>query len=314
MPAKATRESFGETILDLADKIPNLVVLAADLSKSTMTQAFMKKFPARHLEVGIAEQNMIGMAAGLALSGKTPVLASFACFVIGRLETIRVSAAYNQTNMKIVGTHAGIGIGEDGTSQMGLEDVAAMRALPHMTVLQPADAAETKQAVAWAVAHKGPVYLRLTRQNMDDVHGADYKFQIGKCDVIWEPASKPKHFQATIFASGGPVPHAVNAAKDLEKRGFMARVVNACSLKPFDNDAVVKFSKDSDRIVTCEDHNEIGGLGSAVCEASAERACAVPVVKVAVRDFGESATPEQLYDKYGLSAPHIVEACLRNLN
>ncbi|MBI3564708.1 MAG: transketolase family protein, partial [Elusimicrobia bacterium] len=137
--AKATRESFGDAILEIAEKNPNLVVLDADLSKSTMTQAFMKKHPARHIEVGIAEQNMVGMAAGLALSGKVPVLASFACFVIGRLETIRVSAAYNQTNMKLVGTHAGIGIGEDGTSQMGLEDVAAMRALPHMTVLQPAD-------------------------------------------------------------------------------------------------------------------------------------------------------------------------------
>ncbi|HXT02003.1 MAG TPA: transketolase family protein, partial [Elusimicrobiota bacterium] len=135
--AKATRESFGDAILAIGETDKNLVVLDADLSKSTMTQAFMKKFPERHLEVGIAEQNMVGIAAGLALSGKTPVLASFACFLIGRLETIRVSAAYNQTNMKLVGTHAGIGIGEDGTSQMGLEDVAAMRALPHMTVLQP---------------------------------------------------------------------------------------------------------------------------------------------------------------------------------
>jgi transketolase len=311
---KATRAAFGEAILELADAHPEIVVLDADLSKSTMTQPFMKKYPQRHYECGIAEMNMIGIGAGLALAGKIPFVTSFACFLIGRLETIRVCAAYNQTNLKLIGTHAGIGIGEDGTSQMGLEDVAAMRALPHMTVLQPADANETKQAVAWAVAHKGPVYLRLTRQNMDDVHGPDYKFQLGKCDVLWEPASKPKHYQATIFASGGPVPHAVNAAKDLEKRGFMARVVNACSLKPFDADAVAKFAKDSDRLVTVEDHNVTGGLGSAVCESAAERACAVPVVRVAVRDFGESATPEQLYDKYGLSAPHIVEACLRNLN
>jgi transketolase len=194
-----------------------------------------------------------------------------------------------------------------------LEDVAAMRALPRMVVLQPADDRETKQAVDWAAAHQGPVYLRITRQKMDDVHDDKYKFQIGKNDVIWQ-AEGAKHFQATIFASGGPVPHAVNAAKDLLTRGFNARVVNACSLAPFDEESVARFAKDSDRIVTVEDHNVVGGLGSAVCEAAAGRGVGIPVVRVGVRSFGESATPEQLYDKYGLSAPHIVEACLRNLN
>jgi len=183
-----------------------------------------------------------------------------------------------------------------------------------MVVLQPGDANETKQAVAWAVEHKGAVYLRLTRQNMDDVHGPDYKFQFGKNDVLWEPTPKPKHYQATIFASGGPVPEAMKAAKDLQGRGFAVRVVNACTLSPFDDESVARFAKDSDRIVTVEDHNVVGGLGTAVCEAAASRAVAVPVVKIGVRDFGESASPEQLYDKYGLSAPHIVEACLRNLN
>ena len=224
MAAKATRESFGETILELAATNENLVVLDADLSKSTMTQPFMKKYPHRHFEMGIAEQNMIGVAAGLALSGKIPVLTSFACFLIGRVESIRVSAAYNQTNMKLVGTHAGIGIGEDGTSQMGLEDVAAMRALPHMTVLQPADHEETRQAVRWMIEHKGPVYIRLTRQKMPDVHGPDYKWQPNKIDVIYEPANKPAKYQATIIASGGPVPHAVEAAKRLEAKGFAVRV------------------------------------------------------------------------------------------
>jgi transketolase len=310
---KATRESFGDALLALGETNPNLVVLDADLSKSTMTQAFMKKFPARHLEVGIAEQNMIGMAAGLALSGKTPVLASFACFVIGRLETIRVSAAYNQTNMKLVGTHAGIGIGEDGTSQMGLEDVAAMRALPHMTVLQPADDSETKQAVAWMLEHKGPVYIRLTRQKMPDVHAADYKWQLNKIDVLWEPAKKPAKYQATVIASGGPVPHAIEAAKALEAKGFAVRVANASTLAPFDGDAIARFGKDSQRFVTVEDHNVNGGLGSAVCEAAAERGLGVPTIRLGMRDFGESATPEQLYEKYGFMAPSIAEACLKNL-
>ena len=313
MAAKATRESFGETILEIAEKNQNLVVLDADLSKSTMTQAFMKKYPQRHFEMGIAEQNMIGVAAGLALSGKIPVLTSFACFLIGRVESIRVSAAYNQTNIKLVGTHAGIGIGEDGTSQMGLEDVAAMRALPHMTILQPADHAQTQQAVRWMIEHKGPVYIRLTRQKMPDVHGAGYKWQPNKIDVIFEPAKKPAKHQATIIASGGPVPHAVEAAKLLEGKGFSVRVANASTLLPFDGETVARLAKDSQRIVAVEDHNIHGGLGSAVCEAIAERGISVPVVRLGLRSFGESATPEQLYEKYGLTAPSIAEACIKNL-
>ena len=313
MGAKATRESFGETILEIAETNPNLVVLDADLSKSTMTQPFMKKYPSRHFEMGIAEQNMIGVAAGMALSGKIPVLTSFACFLIGRVETIRVSAAYNQTNMKLVGTHAGIGIGEDGTSQMGLEDVAAMRALPHMMILQPADHAETQQAVRWMIEHKGPVYIRLTRQKMPDVHAAGYKWRPNKIDVLWEPAKKPAKYQATIIASGGPVPHAIEAAKLLETKGFSVRVANASTLLPFDESTVCQFAQDSQRIVAIEDHNVHGGLGSAVCEAVAERGLACPIVRIGLRSFGESATPEQLYEKYGLTAPSIAEACLKNL-
>lgn len=313
MAAKATRESFGETILELAEKHPDMVVLDADLSKSTMTQPFMKKHPHRHIEVGIAEQNMIGVAAGLALSGKIPVLTSFACFLMGRVETIRVSAAYNKTNMKLVGTHAGIGIGEDGTSQMGLEDVACMRALPNMVVLQPADHEETKQAVAWMLQHEGPVYIRLTRQKMPDVHAPGYKWELNKIDTLWEPAKKPAKFQATIVASGGPVPHAVEAAKQLEAKGFAVRVANASTLRPFDCAAIARFAADSQRLVTVEDHNINGGVGTCVCEAVAERGLSVPVVRVGVHEFGESATPEQLYEKYGLTAPAIMDACLKNL-
>ncbi|MBI5631218.1 MAG: transketolase family protein [Elusimicrobia bacterium] len=311
--AKATREAFGEALLALGEKKPNLVVLDADLSKSTMTSAFAKKYPERHFELGIAEQNMIGIGAGMALCGKIPVVTSFACFLAGRLETIRVSAAYNRTNLKLVGTHAGLGIGEDGNSQMGLEDVGALRALPHMTILQPADALETRQAVEWMIAHEGPVYLRLTRQKMEDCHAPDYRFQPGKADVLWEPDAKPKHFQATIFASGGPVPHALKAGRELLARGFSVRVVNACSLKPFDREAVARAASDSQRLVTVEDHNVNGGLGSAVCEAAAELGLGVPVLRLGAHDFGESGSCEQLYAKYGLSSAHIVEACLKNL-
>ncbi len=314
MGAKATRAAFGEAILEIGEKNTDLVVLDADLSKSTMTQAFMKKFPERHFEVGIAEQNMIGIGAGLALCGKIPVMTSFACFLIGRLESIRVVGAYNRANIKLVGTHAGIAIGEDGTSQMGLEDVGALRSLPHIRIIQPADAVETRQAVEWMISHKGPVYIRLTRQKMPDVHGPEYRFKPGKLDVLWEPSPKPKHFQATILASGGPVPNALAAGKDLESRGFKARVVNVPTLLPFDDHGLAELARDSERLVTVEDHNIVGGLGSAVCEAVAGKGIAVPVIRMGVRDFGESAAPEELYEKYGLTAAHIVEAALRNLN
>src|SRR3989338_4524004 len=312
--AQATREAFGEALLELAPEHPEIVVLDADLSKSTMTQGFAKKYPSRHFEMGIAEQNMIGVGSGLALCGKIPFVTSFACFLAGRLESIRVCAAYNRTNLKMVGTHAGVGIGEDGASQMGLEDIGAMRCLPHVAVLQPCDGEETSQAVKWMVRHIGPVYLRLTRQKMPSFHGPDYRFEFGKCDVLWEPQRQPKHYQATIFASGGAVPNAVAAARDLLPRGFSVRVVNACTLKPFDDEAVARAASNSERIVTVEDHNIVGGLGSAVCEAAAQKGLAVPIVRIGVREFGESATPEQLYARHGLASPNIEEACLRNLS
>ncbi|TPW19860.1 MAG: transketolase [Elusimicrobia bacterium] len=315
--AKATRQSFGEALAKVGETDSRLVVLDADLAKSTGTGPFQKKFPARHFEMGIAEQNMIGAAAGLALAGKVPVAASFACFLVNRLETIRVAVSYNKTNVKLAGTHAGIGIGDDGTSQMGLEDVAAMRALPYMTVLQPADDLEARQMTEWMVAHDGPVYIRLTRQVVADVHEAGYRFAPGKSDVVYEPAA-PKggqgKLQATVFASGGTVGPAVEAAKTLAERGFRARVVNAGTLMPFDGEAVAKAAAEGQRIVAVEDHNVTGGLGSAVCESLGERGLACRVVRLGLTTFGESASGAELYEKYGLSAPHIVEACLKNLD
>ncbi|MDE2313036.1 MAG: transketolase family protein [Elusimicrobia bacterium] len=310
---KATREAFGEALLELGEKNPAIVALDADLSKSTMTLAFAKKYPERHFELGIAEQNMVGVGAGLALCGKVPFITSFACFLVGRLEPLRIAAAYNKANLKIVGTHAGLGIGDDGASQMGLEDIAAMRALPGMVVLQPADELEAKQAVLWAAAHEGPVYLRLTRQKLVDCHKPGYQFQLGRCDRVWAPEPEPKHYQATIFASGGTVGEAIKAAQDLTARKFAAQVVNAATLAPFDEEAVRQAAAVSERLVTVEDHNLNGGLGSAVCEAAAAAGSGVPVVRLGARSFGESGAPDELYDKHGLSAPHIVEACLRNL-
>ena len=310
----ATREAFGEAILELADRYPQMVVLDADLSKSTMTQPFLKKFPERHLELGIAEQNMVGVGAGLALCGKIPVMTSFACFLAGRLETIRVAVAYNRTNVKLVGTHAGLGIGEDGPSQMGLEDVAALRPLPGMVILQPADARETRQAVRWMLDYEGPVYLRLTRQKLADCHGDGYEFQLGRADEVFKPKVGAARLQATIFASGGTVPEAIRAGQEMERRGFRARVMNAGTLQPFDGEAVVDAARSSQRIVTVEDHNVVGGLGSAVSECVAKDALGVPVVTLGARAFGESGLPAELYEKFGISSPHIVDACLRNLD
>ena len=312
--AKASRQAFGEALLKLAPSRPDMVVLDADLSKSTMTAAFAKQYPERHFEFGIAEHNMLGAAAGLAFCGKVPVATSFACFLAGRLETIRVSIAYSRANVKMVGTHAGLGIGEDGATQMGLEDVAAMRALPGVAVVQPADEAETLQAVEWMLGHDGPVYLRLTRQTLPDVHVPDYRFLCGASDCVHEPSPGEGRLQATVFASGGTVGPAVEAARALAQRGFRVRVLNCATLAPFDEAAVQEAASSSQRLVTVEDHNLVGGLGSAVCEALASRGKACPVLRLGAREFGESGTAEELYRKHGLSSEHIAEACVRNLD
>src|SRR5688572_1973233 len=228
MPAKATRAAFGEALLDLGARDERIVTLDADLSKSTMTARFAKTYPRRAFNVGIAESNMIGVGAGLALAGRIPFVCSFACFVAGRFETIRISVAYTNANVKIVGTHAGIAIGEDGYSQMGLEDVACLRALPNVAIVQPADELETKQAIAYAVEHEGPLYLRLTRQNLEDLCPPDYRFRLGTWLVL-RPGP-----DVTLIASGGPVANCLQAATILAADGISAEVINAASIKPLD--------------------------------------------------------------------------------
>src|SRR5438445_8693413 len=210
MPAKATRAAFGEALLELGARDERIVSVDADLSKSTMTVSFAKKFPGRAFNVGIAEQNAIGIAAGLALAGQIPFVCSFACFLARRFETIRISVAYTNANVKLVGTHAGIAIGEDGYSQMGLEDVACLRGLPNLPSIQPPDEVEAKQVIAYAVEHQGPLYLRLTRQNLEPVSPAGYQFQLGKWARLREGAD------VTVIASGGTVFGALEAAKQLE--------------------------------------------------------------------------------------------------
>jgi len=303
MAAKATRAAFGEALIDLGARDERIVTLDADLSKSTMTAGFAKKYPGRAFNLGIAESNMVGVGAGLALTGRIPFVCSFACFIVGRFETIRISVAYTNANVKIVGTHAGIAIGEDGYSQMGLEDIACLRALPNVAIVQPADEVETKQAVAWAVEHQGPVYLRLTRQNLEPVSPDGYRFQLGRWVTL-----RPGH-DVTVVASGGTVANALEAARRLETVGVSAEVVNAASIKPLDEDALVRSARRTRHVVTVEDHALAGGLGGAVAETLAEL-LPTPLKRLGVVGFGESGDAKGLYAKHGLD-PAGIAASIR---
>ena len=302
--AEATRVAFGRALARLGAD-PRLVVLDADLASSTNTKAFADKFPDRFFQLGIAEGNMVGVAAGLALAGKIPFAASFACFLAGRFEQIRVSVAYNRANVRLVGTHSGIGIGEDGYSQMGLEDLALMRSLPNMAVIQPADATETEAAVEYLIGHEGPAYLRLTRQKVADVTRPGARFEFGRGVVLREG----QHL--TLAASGGVVGHALGAADALAAAGIDVAVLNLHTLAPLDGALLEVWGRRTGAILTVEDHGIVGGLGSAVSEALAESGVAIR--RHAVIGFGESGTGEALYAKHGLDAPGIAHAARRFL-
>jgi transketolase len=298
---KASRQAFGEALAELGSAHADVVVLDADLAKSTKSELFGKKFPERFFEMGIAEQNMVGVAAGLGSSGKNAFCCSFACFVAGRFETIKISVAYSGANVKIVGTHAGVGIGPDGYSQMGLEDLALMRTLPGMQVFQPSDETETKQIIAYLCAHKGPAYIRLTRQDLAPVHADGWKFVPGKIDVL------STGNDVSIFGTGGTVQHAVAAKAKLAAAGIDAGVVNVASIKPLDVDGIQALAARVPTIVAVEDHNVLGGMGGAVAEAvaSGPRGGA-RVVRHGILDvFGESGEPEDLYRKFKLDADGI---------
>ncbi len=298
MPAKATRAAFGEALLDLGARDERIVTLDADLSKSTMTIHFAKKFPDRAYNLGIAEQNMIGVGAGLALAGRIPFVCSFACFLVGRFETIRISVAYTAANVKLVGTHAGIAIGEDGYSQMGIEDVACLRALPNIPIIQPGDETETKQAVAYAVEHDGPLYLRLTRQSVEPVCPPGYRFQLGKWLLL-----RPGH-DVTLVGSGGPLFNCLEAARLLAAEGISAEVLNASTIKPLDEDLLLASAGRTGHVMTVEDHALHGGLGGAVAEVLSE-VLPTPVKRLGVQGFGESGDPKGLYAKHGLDPAGI---------
>ena len=303
---KATREAYGEALKEIGGKNEQIVVLDADLSKSTKTNVFAKAYPQRFFNVGIAEQNLVGTAAGLAASGKTPFVSTFAMFAAGRaFEQIRNSVCYPKLNVKVAATHAGLTVGEDGASHQAIEDVSLMRSLPNMTVLVPADEEETRQAIAWAAAYQGPVYIRLGRMSVDNVSPEGYVFAPAKAAVLTEGKD------VTLIANGVMVMAALEAAKMLAAEGIQARVINMASVKPLDEAAVVSAAKETGAIVTCEEHSIIGGLGSAVAEVLAEQAPA-PLERVGVKDtFGESGKPKELLAKYGLTAADVAEAARR---
>lgn len=297
---KATREAYGDALKEFGAN-ENVVVLDADLSKSTKTDTFKKAYPERFVNCGIAEGNMISVAAGLATCGKTVFASSFAMFAAGRaFEQVRNSVGYPKINVKIGATHAGISVGEDGATHQCLEDIGIMRTIPNMVIINPADGNEAILAVKAAIEYEGPVYLRFGRLAVPVIFDENYKFEIGK-GVMLEDGN-----DVTLVATGLMVPEALKAAEELKNEGISARVINISTIKPLDNEIIIKAAKETGAIVTCEEHNIIGGLGSAVAEALAE-GCPVPMKRVGTNDvFGKSGVPAKLLEEYGLDVKTIV--------
>lgn len=304
----ATREAYGKALVELGKENEDIVVLDADLSKSTKTADFAKIYPKRFINAGIAEQNLLGMSAGLSVYGKIPFASTFAVFATGRaFEIIRNSICYPKANVKIAATHAGITVGEDGGSHQSIEDIAIMNSLPNMSVLVPADAKETNEIVKYAAKHIGPVYIRLGRLNSEDIFGEDYKFEYGKGVTLKEGTD------ATIVSTGLMTATAKNACEMLKEEGINVRLIHMPTIKPIDREIIEKAAKETKFILTCEEHSVIGGLGQIVSSVTSET---VPtkVVKLGINDvFGESGTPQDLLEKHGLTSENIVKLIKENL-
>jgi len=300
MAKMATREAYGLALAEMGEKY-DIIVLDADLSKSTKTDTFLKKFPERFFNTGIAESNMMSTAAGLAACGKVVFASSFAMFAAGRaFEQIRNGICYPNLNVKIGATHAGISVGEDGATHQCLEDIGIMRTIPNMIIINPADKAESILAVEAAIKHDGPVYLRFGRLAVEDIFDRDtYKFEIGKGVELISGTD------VTIIATGLMVPEAMKAAETLKEEGISARVINMATIKPIDREIIEKAARETGAIVTAEEHNVMGGLGSAVAEVLCEVA-PVPMLRVGTQDvFGQSGKPAELLEIYGLTAENI---------
>ncbi|HML37043.1 MAG TPA: transketolase family protein [Bacillota bacterium] len=299
----ATRQAYGEVLLELGGENKDIVVLDADLSKSTMTVQFAEKYPERFFNMGISEQNLIGVSAGLALSGKTVFASTFAMFAAGRaFEIIRNSIGYTHANVKVCATHAGLTVGEDGGSHQAIEDIALMRSIPGMTVISPSDGMSAKALIRQAAALNGPVYVRLGRYAVPGIYEADSKVEIGKGVCVREGGDY------TVIATGIMVNEAMIAAEALEKEGVSLRVIDMHTIKPIDKEIIIKAAKETKGIVTAEEHTIFGGLGSAAAEVTAVN-CPVKMAFVGVQDtFGESGKPAELMEKYGLTADRIIAA------
>lgn len=302
MNKQSTRDGFGKGLLK-AGKNPNVVVVCADLTESTRVEWFAKKYPKRFVQVGVAEQNMMGIAAGLAKEGKIAFASSFAVFNPGRnWEQLRISVCYSNLNVKIQGCHAGITVGEDGATHQALEDIAMTRCMPNLIVIEPCDSSEAEKAVLAAVKIKGPVYIRCGREKIPVITDKKTPFKIGKANIM------RKGKDISIIASGIMVNEALVAAEELAKQGVKATVVNCHTIKPIDKKTIIEVAKKTKKIITAEEHQVNGGLGSAVAEVLAEN-YPVPIKRIGVNDkFGESGTAEQLKKKYGLTSKEIIKA------
>lgn len=299
----ATRDAFGEALRDAGRDDPRIVAVDGDVGNSTRTEYFYKEFPHRFFQVGIAESNLVSVASGLAAGGKVPVAASFACFLLcNAYDQIRMGVAFPQLNVKLVGSHAGISIGEDGPSQMAIEDIAQATSFPHMTVLVPADEPSTRAATRAMLEHEGPVYLRTGRAKVPVVYPDGLDYQIGRANQLRDGRD------VTIVACGLMVAVALEAARDLEEQGVQARVLDMHTIKPLDEEAVERAARETGAIVTAEEHLLNGGLGAAVAQAVVTR-YPVPMAMVGVRDtYAESGKPQELLEKYGLMPADVVQA------
>lgn len=297
---KSIRSAFGKTLESLGHVNKNIVVLDADLACSTQTQIFAKSFPERFFDCGIAEQDMIATAAGFASQGKIPFAASFAMFVTGRTyDQIRNSICYPEFNVKIVGTHGGVTVGEDGASHQALEDISLMRGLPHMSVIVPADCRECEQVVKYAAENYGPMYIRIPRTNVCDIFDENYKFDFKHARVLDEGTD------ATVVTNGETLAETIEACNKLKKDGYSIEIIHAPVVKPLDDDTIVKSAQKTGLVITIENHSIIGGLGSAVCELLSEY-CPVKVKRIGVKDrFGQSGKWDFLLDYYGLSSDKL---------
>lgn len=306
---KSTRDGYGEALLDLGMKNKNIVALSANLAESTRVHLFAKKYPERFIEVGVAEQNMLGVATGLALEEKIPFVSSFGAFSPGRnWDQLRVSVCYSNANVKIVSTHTGLAVGEDGASHQSLEDIAITRCLPNLIVIAPADYNETKKAVKAIAEYKGPVYMRLTRQNSPLFTDTEKDFSIGKADVLLEGDD-------VTVAGHGPILHeALEAAKILKDKNIELEVINFHTIKPIDKETLLKSVKKTDRLLTIEDHQIAGGLGSALAEILAEEKPILTKLMGVEDSFGESGSQENLWKKYKLTAKDIAKAAEKLTN